>query len=90
MRVADCHNRTLYGNFDDLPTVYPADNDVVPRSTLMTRPTHAIKKPQGQVMELSRGGYNLRRALGWDAQTYDEVEVLILSCLCVTKRSSHY
>lgn len=47
------------------------DIDAVPDST-RRRP---IMKPPGQVGRPKRGGYNLRDALGWDENTYKDVQV---------------
>jgi hypothetical protein len=35
-----------------------------------------IPKPPGEVTRLSRGGYSLRKALGWDERLYEEVQVI--------------
>ena len=34
-----------------------------------------IPKPRGEVTRLSRNGYSLRQALGWDAEYYHKVQV---------------
>lgn len=39
-----------------------------------------ISKPRGQVTEISKGGYSLKKALDWESQQYADVQVR-----CVTK-----
>lgn len=76
-----CHNRTLYANLNDLPSISPIkpiSAGAVVQNTPVTRRNYPRRKPRGQVMEVSKGGYSLKKTLAWDAQTYGEVEVVIL------------
>jgi hypothetical protein len=60
-------------------------------------PHRKIPKPPGELTRLSRGGYSLERALGWDQERYRKIQVslslvhttartyLVLSTLSMTK-----
>lgn len=59
---SDSDNDDLYVDDDE------HDDDGVP-------PRKLIMKPKGDATRVSRGGYNLTEALGWNQKTYDSVLV---------------
>jgi hypothetical protein len=50
----------------------PTESGLDPVTELQTL---RIKKPAGEVNRPSRGGYNLQKALGWNAEQLAEVQV---------------
>jgi len=58
-----------------IPTQIPSSDALgVPKSM----PYRKIPKPPGELTRLSRGGYSLERALGWDQERYRKVQVSLL------------
>jgi len=67
-------------------TVWPStNNDCQPNTLAQTDNTLAwIPKPRGEVGCISKGGYSLRKVLGWDEPFYHEVQACPSSSLTFT------
>jgi len=64
-------------NDDPILALHPSDGPI--HKHMDSHPSDAkIHKPKGEVGCLSKGGYRLRKVLGWENEFYNAVQ----ACLC--------
>ena len=77
--LSSCALRRVYPPETEWTTFHSSHRTVWSRETTSNTVTgitlEKIPKPRGDVACISRGGYSLRKVLGWDDEFYKEVQV---------------